>query len=156
MGVVQETMFFLDIIFRYMFISRPKSKVDKNHQKSTQTIPGGFQYIWMFHPHVHPLNLGQNSQPPPTQLPGPLYRPGVSSSWWRWEWQQELLAGAWKGAMWSYPHGFHEVHLRAKGIVWASSFWVHTHLKFNSSPLKNDDWKMNFLLGFGQFSGSNC
>ena len=30
----------------------------------------------------------------------------------------------------------------------------HTPWKFNSLPLKNDGWKMNFLLGFGNFLGA--
>ena len=41
-------------------------------------------------------------------------------------------------------------------------FQVHTPRKFNSSPLKNDGWKMSFLLrlpifrGYVEFPGCNC
>ena len=42
---------------------------------------------------------------------------------------------------------------------WEDGLFLHVPLVFDSSPLKNDGWKLEddpFLLGFGNFSGANC
>ena len=46
-----------------------------------------------------------------------------------------------------------ESHFGWKKLEDFRFFLVVTPPKFNSSPLKNDGWKITFLLGLGSFSG---